>query len=142
MKTTIISSNSTLVYKLFLPFFVSAVLIALCLAAWTDEQGGVFTSLVPTPIGNIIFSLLTLGWLWLAWNKLWTLRRVEIDDTNIYVSDYWNTTKYALSDIEAVKQRKTLWLPMATIILKGKGRFGRDIRFIKGRDAHAALAGF
>ncbi len=140
MNTTIISSNSTLLYRLFLPFFLSTLLIAICIAAWTDENGGVFTSFLPSPFGNVLLSLLTLLWLWFAWKKFWTLRRVEIDETNLYVSDYWHTAKYDLTDIETVHSRKTLWLPMATIVLKGKGRFGREIRFIKGRDAQEALA--
>lgn len=140
MRTTIISSNSTLMYRLFLPFFLTALLVATCIAAWADENGGVFTGLLPSPLGNILFTVITLAWFWFAWKKFWTLRRVEIDDSSLYVSDYWHTAKYELSDIESVQTRKTLWLPMATIVLKGKGRFGREIRFIKGRDAQEALA--
>jgi hypothetical protein len=127
-------------YRLFLPFFLTAMLVATCIAAWADEQGGVFTSLLPTPFGNIALSLLTILWILLAWKKFWTLRRVEVDDSTLYVSDYWNTARYDFSDIEAIQERTTLWLPMATIVLKGKGRFGRNIRFIKGRDAHEILA--
>jgi hypothetical protein len=41
-----------------------------------------------------------------------------------------------------IRKMWTLWLPMATIHLRGKGRFGRNIRFVKGREAKAVLAAF
>jgi hypothetical protein len=140
--TKLISSNSTLFYRLFMPMFGSAVLCALVIACWADADGGLMSDILPPNVGNGIFTLLFIGWLLLVWRKMWTLRRVEMDDEHLYVSDYWHTAKYGIEDIETVKERKTLWLPMATIHLRGKGRFGRDIRFVKGRDAKETLSKF
>jgi hypothetical protein len=140
MKTTLISSNATLLYKLFLPFFLTAFLGALCVAAWYDTEGGFMADILPKNVGNIIFTSIFLAWLWFAAAKLWSLRRVEADAEHIYVSDYWHTAKYGREDIVSVSERKRGWIPMATIHLRGKGRFGKDIRFIKGREATALLS--
>lgn len=139
---TLLSSNSTLLYRLFLPMFFTIFMGATCIAAWTDEDGGILSDTLPPHVGNIVWTLLFSIWLWIVIRKMWSLRRVEVDTENLYVSNYWHTAKYGLEDIEALTQRKTLWLPMATIRLRGKGRFGRDIRFIKGRDARSFLEGF
>jgi hypothetical protein len=135
MKSTLLSSNSTLFYRLFLPAFLTVFLTAFCIAAWQDEDGGLLANTLPPNIGNGIFTLLLLSWVYFAYKKLWNLRRVEADDQHLYISDYWLTVKYDLDDIETVTERKRAWISMASIVLKGKGRFGREIRFVKGREA-------
>jgi hypothetical protein len=137
----LISSNTTLLYRLFLPMFVTATLIAFCCAFWTDEDGGFLSNYLPANVGNIILTSSVFIWILFAYKKLWNLRRVSIDDQNLYISDYWNTTKYSIEDIESISEHKTLWLSMAVLRLRGKGRFGRDIKFIKGREAKAYLEG-
>jgi hypothetical protein len=122
--------------------FGTTVLGAFCAACWADADGGLMSDILPANVGNGIFTFLYLVWIYLVIRKMWTLRRVEVDEEHLYVSDYWNTAKYGLEDIETVSLRKTLWLPMATIHLRGKGRFGRNIRFVKGREAKAVLAAF
>ena len=138
-KAILISSNSTLLYRLFLPAFGTVLLGALTIAAWNDRDGGFLADTLPVPVGNMIFTGFFLLWIWFVFSKLWTLRRIESDGQSLFVSDYWTHIKYPFSDIEQITERKRLWISMASIVLKGKGRFGKTLRIIKGKDANAFI---
>ena len=61
---------------------------------------------------------------------LWRLYRIDMDDRYLYVSNYFKTYKYELTDIDAILDSKILPGRIFCIRLKSKGSFGKNIYFL------------
>jgi hypothetical protein len=61
---------------------------------------------------------------------LWRLYRVDMDDRFLYVSNYFKTYKYELTDIESISESKIIPSRVFCIHLKSKGSFGKNIYFL------------
>ncbi|NJL75997.1 MAG: hypothetical protein HC892_14235 [Saprospiraceae bacterium] len=70
-------------------------------------------------LGIFLFYLFTLR-----------LKRVEIDTTHIYVTNYFKHIRYPHQDVEKIVENKRLVFPKAVLILKAKGSFGKKIAYI------------
>lgn len=84
--------------------------------------------------GNTVvrFSLL-LGYLFFLVLFLLTimrLKRVDADRDNLYISNYFKTYRYQLSDIKSIKEVDFGVVLVLKIILKQSGAFGSKIPFI------------
>ena len=127
-----LSSNLTLFLKLFLPVFWTTVLAGITLVVWFSPEhyfGGV--PLQSLRLG-MLFVLLT--WVALSFFVLWPLKRVETDGEYVYVSNYFKTARYHLVDeVRGIIEGRLLFLPVCTLELRGKGTFGKRIRFIASR---------
>jgi len=61
---------------------------------------------------------------------LWRLYRIDMDDRYLYVSNYFKTYKYELTDIDSILDSKILPGRIFCIRLKSKGSFGKNIYFL------------
>lgn len=70
--------------------------------------------------------------LWLGYVKwsLWPLKRIDADDSYVYVTNYWTTVRYPWTDIERLEKRRLGGRKVMVLHLKGSGRFGQQIRFL------------
>lgn len=132
-KMSILSSNSTLFWRVFVPVFGTVFLSGLLLAFWlTDEEELYlpFSAIWP----RYALLLLWLSWLWFVRRTLWRLKRVDADDTHLYVTNYWTTVRYPWHDVERWEEKKRLGRRIVNIWLKAPGRFGQVISFLPGSE--------
>lgn len=125
---TRVSTNFTLVLKFFIPtfwiVFFGAFLIAILIQNtpyYGSIQGGTFR------IGTILFYLSGLAFFYFTFLRL---KRVEMDDQFIVITDYFKAAKYPYESIDHIDERRFFFFEIATIHLKAKGVFGKRITFI------------
>ncbi len=131
-KTAQLSSNRTLFWRVFLPVFGTVFLTGLTLAFWFIEEEELFGGGMPALAARIFVTLVWLGWLFFVFKKLWQLKRVDANDTHFFVSNYWQTARYAWSDVASVGETRRLGRQIIHIELAAPGRFGRVISFLPG----------
>jgi len=123
-----LSSNLTLMFKLFIPIFWTVFFGAFVVAAFVTN------SIEAPQIANDSFRLkssifIVVGILFFALTFM-RLKRVDHDDSSIYVSNYIKTYKYPLDTIESITIYNHLVLKAAHMRFKGKSSFGKKIIFI------------
>ena len=134
-----VSSNSTLFFVIFLPVF------------WTVFFGAVTTALLLQPfafIGNTAASSFRIGLaffflsgLALFYFTLLRLRRVEIGQGFVYVTNYFKNFRYPYHNIASIEISTFLFFHIGAITLKTPGYFGRRILFLPSiRRLKAVLA--
>lgn len=138
-RSIVLSSNLTIVWRVFLPVFGTVFLAGFVAVFWfgiSADEYAVSSSLW-------VWRFATLGvlalWLVALFRFLWPLKRVEADDYFVFISDYWHTLRYPWSDVEDLYEKKGLFRTLAYLELKAPGRFGQVIRFVPGRHFHAWL---
>lgn len=126
-----VSSSLTLFFKIFIPTFWMAFFgfFILALLRYGADQMPIFRS-IEFKIGALIFyftGLLSLYYFFMR------LKRVEIDDTHIYVTNYFKTYKYPYNDIAEIKESNILFFKKIKIKLLSKGAFGQNFTFIASK---------
>lgn len=123
-----VSTNLTLFYKFFIPTFwivlfgsVTAMVFISPSPAYGDIPGGRFR------LGLLLFFLSGVLMLFFT---LMRLKRVEMDDLYVYVTNYFKTFRYPYHNIEQIQESKFFFLRLVTISLKEKGFFGQKITFV------------
>ena len=123
-----LSSNWTLFLKLFLPVFWIAFFSGFVIAAFvTDPQ-------IAPQIANNKFRLQSVlfvlaGIIFFAFT-FFRLKRIDADDSHIYVTNYFKTYRYPVQDIEKITLYNHLILKAAHLKFKGKTSFGKKVIFI------------
>ena len=128
-RTECLSANSTLMYRVFAPvagtvFWGGWVLILLSVPA--DEL------YLPFPAWWLrVTAILTFfAWLYWAKNTIWRLKRVDADETHLFVTNYWHTVRYPWTDVAEISESKRMGKRLVHIHLKAPGRFGQVISFL------------
>jgi len=123
-----ISSNITLFLKIFLPTFWVVFFSLFSIAIMLDEDVMFF------PSDPILFKAIVAGFffffLFLLRISLMKLKRVEIDNTYLYVSNYFKTYRFLLKDVAKVETRDWLVFKTMHFYFKEKTSFGKKILFI------------
>jgi len=122
---TQLSSNATLFFKFFLPIFWIVFLGATTFAVWNAEN----MQLLSFNAKLIITGLYILGIVILS-STIMRLKRVEIDQDYLYITNYFQHIRYQHQDIEKIITPKKGFFPFGKIVLKAPGRFGQTIRYI------------
>lgn len=123
-----ISSSLTLVLSIFIPVFWFVFFGSLCLFfVLQDPEDLPFSNPRPFKIGFITFYLF-FGFC--IYYFLFQLRRVELDDTHIYITNYFKTIKLPLDQVEAISTIHAFGLNRVKIRLAFKSSLGKKIRFI------------
>lgn len=132
-----VSSNWTLVLKIFFPTFWIAFFGAFTLAVlFTQGLMVPGMSLPSFRLGLVFFFLLGLLVQYLT---LMRLKRVEFDDDFVYVSNYFKNFKYPYHNIRMMKESRFLTFYTASIHFNVPGHFGRQIFFIQSRPLFKAF---
>lgn len=126
-----VSTNLTLFYKFFVPIFWTVFFGATTIAALLVKFEAVGDIPAPTfRIGMLLFFLTGIGFLYWAFFRL---KRVEMDEQFVYVTNYFKTVRYPFHQIEKIKENDFLISKSVSIILKKKGQFGQRITFVPSR---------
>jgi len=123
-----ISSQLTIILRIMLPTgWLTLILSIVILLGWTVRGKA---GLMANPF--IWIGLLLILGTGFAFIKfiLWRLYRIDMDERYLYVSNYFKTYKYELTDIESILDSKILPGRIFCIRLKSKGSFGKNIYFL------------
>ena len=123
-----LSSNLTLMLKLFIPIFWTVFFGAFAFASYVTN------SIEAPQIANKTFQLqstifVLIGVVFFALTFM-RLKRVDYDENSIYVSNYFKTYKYPFEMIDSITIYNHLVLKAAHLKFKGKTSFGKKIIFI------------
>lgn len=127
-----LSSSLTLGFALFFPvfWFVLFGCLTLFILALDPED---------LPISNpVVFKLcLTLGFLFfgfLIYKGPMKLKRVEIENDQLFVTNYFKTITFDLQHVTNINVQPILGLTLVTLKLDYKSSFGKKIRLLS--DSH------
>lgn len=129
-----VSTNATLLLKLFLPTFWTVFfgMFTLFVLFYTQSEilflQNPMTKAVVLGVYTLFFALFYF--------TLWQLRRVELGETEYLVSDYFNTYRLIYDDINFISEASILKWTLVGIHLKGKGKLGRKIYFLANKDLY------
>ena len=123
-----VSSNYTIVFKLFFPttwlvFFGLFAIVTLII----ENDNNPFFNTFQFKIGVVLFYLIGALFLYFTFLKL---KRVEFGTDNFFVSNYFKSYQYVYEDIESIKQNNYIIIKTVNIILRKKGSFGKKISFL------------
>ena len=129
--STRVSSNLTLVLKIFLPTLWIAFFGLLTLAIFfsSGEDNLLF--------GDWTFKLSVLGlfllFLGFMYVTIMKLLRVEFAEEAFSASNYFQTYQYSYEDIEEIKEYNLILKSLVRIKMKGLTKHGRSIYFLKSK---------
>ncbi len=132
-----VSTNLTLFYKFFIPVFWIIFFGALTTATffYGEELSGAMP-VKSLQIGTLLFFI--SGALVLALT-LMRLKRVEMNEEFVYVTDYFRNFRYPWHNIEAINEVKFLFFNIVSIRLKTPGTFGKRMTFIASKSQWEAF---
>lgn len=123
-----ISSSLTLVLSIFIPVFWFVFFGSLCLFfVFQDPEDLPFSNPIPFKIGFVCFYLFFGFWIYYL---LFQLRRIELDDANLYITNYFKTIKVPLTQVESISILSVIGIKRVKIKLSFKSSLGTKIRFI------------
>ncbi|MFK8102760.1 MAG: hypothetical protein AB8G15_09555 [Saprospiraceae bacterium] len=127
-----VSTSLTLVLKIFLPVAWIVFFGTITIALLFSEQE--FVGMVPT--SNFKFGMLAFflaGVAILYWAVM-RLKRVDMDELFIYVTNYHKNYRYPFHNIEKIVERDYWLFKTLHIYLREPGNFGKKISFIPSKD--------
>lgn len=123
-----LSSNLTLVFKIFIPLvymvFFGSFLIGSLLVSVNDAP------LIGSNIFRLAFAGIFILFLGLMYLSVGRLKRVDGDETGLYISNYIKTYKYSWDDIKEVKVQHYGLFRTMKVHFKAKSSFGNKITFL------------
>lgn len=123
-----VSSQLTIVIRIVLPtVWFTTILSLIILLLWAVKgKAGLFGN----PYLWVGILLIFGSGFVLIRLFLWKYYRVDMDQRFVYVTNYFKTYKYPLTDIESIQRSKMLPDRVFIIRLRSKGTFGQNIRFL------------
>jgi hypothetical protein len=124
---TQLSSNSTLFWRIFLPFFMTIAFTMLSAAAILNEDVEIFgyNGLAKKAFFLALWTLVML----FIQKTGWQMRRVEANHENFTVTDFWKNARYTWDSVERIESGRRLWISVIDIYLHESGVFGNRISF-------------
>lgn len=123
-----ISSSWSLFWKLFFPTFYLVFFGLGNLVFWLSNLENYDQS--ELLIMKVFFGAGFLLGLLLFYRTVWKIKRVDMDESFIYVSNYFKTARYAFDQIEKITEKQILGRRVVSVYLTGKGVFGHHFSFI------------
>ena len=131
-KSIMLSSNATLMWRIFVPIFGTVFVSGLLVAFWVTDQNEGSRSVLSVMGLRIVVTALWFGWVFFVRRTLWRLKRVDADPTHFYVTNYWTTARYPWQDLERIEEKKRLGRRLVNFHLRAPGRFGSIVSFLPG----------
>ena len=126
-----LSSNSTLLFKIFIPTFWIVFFGAFTVSVFVMDVA--YFGNIPAFLFRIgVVTFLLLGMAILAWAFL-RLKRVDADEHFFYVSNYFKSVRYPLHQIDRVEERDFGLVKSLRCYLKAPGVFGSQFTFLVSR---------
>lgn len=123
-----VSTSLTLFFKFFIPVFWIALVGALTTAALTVSYS--YIGSIPAGTFRIGIVLFFLTGVLMFGFTLMRLKRVEMDEHYIYVTNYFKAARYPYHNIDRIEERKFLFFKIISIYFKTPGIFGKSAFFL------------
>ncbi len=132
MSTQRISSNATLALNIFFPVFWLVFFGSLTFAVFA------YDGTANLPFGTLKWILLAifLSGAVILYFTLLKLRRVELDEDHLYVTNYFKTYRYPYASVENTHISTFLFLTVAIIRLRERGKLGRNVNFVMAKQLY------
>jgi hypothetical protein len=123
-----LSSNKTLIFKTFIPIFWLVFFGAFTISTFFMKESYIgqisieffrILTIAFYAIGSIILALTSMR-----------LKRVELNESEIFISNYLKSFKYKIEDLEKIQIKNFGLFKSMKIIFKGKTTFGIKINAI------------
>jgi hypothetical protein len=126
-----VSSNITLLLKLFLPTFWATFFGLLTAFTWLYNASDML--LLTNPVFRIGITAFYITFLLIIYFTLVPLKRVELGSEYYHVSNYIKQYRFVYEDIQKVNILHLGRFSLIEFRLKGKSSFGFRIRFLANR---------
>ena len=123
-----ISSNATLLLKIFIPTLYITFFGLFSVAVLFSDRS--YLPFGGAALTRIVIPVVFLVFLALMYFTVLRLKRVDLGQDGIYVSNYFKTFRYAYKDIQGIAEKDYGLFNVGTITLKEKGKFGKKIYFL------------
>jgi nitrate reductase NapE component len=134
-----VSSNLTLALVIFLPILWITFFGAFTLAIWVYKMD-YYGSLPGATLRYGMLGFVLTGLL-IFFFTIWRLKRVEVDNEYLYVTNYFKHVRYPLEQIATFEIKDWRLFKIVSIRLQGKGSFGQNIVFLPSGKAFETFAG-
>ncbi|MBN8684630.1 MAG: hypothetical protein J0L99_18410 [Chitinophagales bacterium] len=128
--TRLLSSNSTLLWKMVIPVFFGVILAGFMLTFLLTPTEDIYLSMMPVWAARVLAIVLFGVWVAFVARRLWRLKRVEANETHLYASDYWTTVRYPWTDVAGWSESRLLGKRIVIMHLHAPGRFGKQLPFL------------
>lgn len=125
---TRLSSNWTIFYKFFIPTFWIVFGGACVLAAWAMKVR-VIEGMSSDRFALLLTISYAVGIAVLYWSTM-RLKRVEVDEHYVYVTNYFKNYRYPHQDVAYIKEGKLPIFNRATLRLKASGTLGDRFTYL------------
>ena len=122
-----ISTGLTIFFKLFIPTFWIVFFGAFTIGLFVQN---VRVGNLPPGTFRIVALLFFLIGCTILYFTLMQLKRVDMDDDYMYVSNYFKTLRYPYEAIDKIKERDWLLFHTIHVSFRKKGKFGKRIVFL------------
>ncbi len=130
-RTECLSSNKTLFWRIFIPIFGTVFFVGMNTALLLISEENLYLSF-PALWARLTAISLLLGWLYMIKNTLWRLKRVDTNETYLFVTNYWETVRYPWTDVLEVAETQRMGRRFVHFKLVAPGRFGQVISMLAG----------
>ena len=125
---TNVSSILTLALRIFLPtFFVVFYGLLMVVSLFSNED---YVASIPMSYFRIFSITMFFATLIIIYLTVFKLRRVELDENSVFVSDYFKQAKYPLHNVELIEENNYLLFKTVSMQLAQSGIFGKRITFM------------
>lgn len=130
-KTFNIASSATVFLKYFLPT-IWIVFFGTLLMVFLFAKQLKIGSMSPMTF-KIVYSVFFFGMIALMYFTIFKLKRVEIDEKYLYITNYLKIYRYSFDAIESITKKDYGYWLFYTIELKQAGYFGKKSKFLANR---------
>lgn len=145
-----LSSNWTLFLKIFFPILWGVFFGLITLTFWVSDRPSV--GAMPINSFRLLMSSFFFTGMAVLYFSFIQLKRVEVDEHFLYVTNYKDTARYPFHNIEKVEEANYFLFKIYRVFFKEKGIFGKKVVFLanqfrlmevmKKRQAIAELFGY
>lgn len=126
-----ISSNWTLFLKIFFPIFWGVFFGALTIAFWFTKEPAVGSMSISN--FRLLLSSFFFTGMAVLYFSFMQLKRVEVDEHFVYVTNYKETARYPFHNISKLEEANYFLFKIVRIHFKESGIFGQKIIFLSNQ---------
>ena len=123
-----VSSNLTLMLRLFFPVLLGVFFGALTIYFWVDARS--YYGPIAGPTVRYTATALYLAMMATFFFTVWRLRRVEMNRDWVYVTDFFRQARYPWTNIAAVTETSLGFVRLVRLRFHAPGSFGESALFL------------
>jgi len=140
-RTDCLSSNATLFWRVFVPIFGTVFLSGMTTALLLLDEDNLYLPF-PALWARISALVFLVAWVLLVRRTIWRLKRVDANDTHLFVTNFWQTVRYPWSDVLNITESKRFGRKLVHFHLIAPGRFGKVISILPASNFEALVENF